>query len=336
MEQPLTSGHPWPLLPVRPKEQAFHGAPEWAGLFSTLNPSRVAPCMPRPALSPAREDPSLLPALELSLWPTEYICPHRQPGSPASDRDPLSPETVPPSQPSCGGAASPRRRKEDDHQAPSIHEQDGLVGGRKSPAEREGAGEMLGPVASCRDLGGSVDVVVDPPGTVLSRSPTSRCLLTSSDFADLSSGPDPARVGHKRKVRFPSGNAEKRPGVFWPQASLSVSRALSPCGTRTTDGRHLFSLPLPGPESRPLTSPLPLCYPQTSLSLPDPFPWQPSDRPAELWATQPPWPGGGYSPGSEGSECVAPGPSSQQTDRLPSCSAAPGQLSAHLHSAAGT
>lgn len=260
----------------------------------------------------------------------------RQPGSPASDRDPLSPETVSPSQPSCGGAASPRRRKEDDHQAPSIHEQDGLVGGRKSPAEREGAGEMLGPVASCRDLGGSVDVVVDAPGTVLSRSPTSRCLLTSSDFADLSSGPDPARVGHKRKVRFPSGNAEKRPGVFWPQASLSVSRALSPCGTRTTDGRHLFSLPLPGPESRPLTSPLPLCYPQTSLSLPDPFPWQPSDRPAELWATHTPWPGGGYSPGSEGSECVAPGPSSQQTDRLPSCSAAPGQLSAHLHSAAGT
>ncbi|XP_059526381.1 protein DBF4 homolog B isoform X2 [Myotis daubentonii] len=259
----------------------------------------------------------------------------RQPGSPASDRDPLSPETVPPSQPSYGGAASPRRRKEDGPQVPSVHDQDGPVGGRKSPSERVGAGEMLGPVTSCQDLGGSVDVV-DPPGTVLSRSPTCWCLLTSSEFADLSPGPEPARVGHKRKVQFPSGNAEKRPGVSWPQASLSVSRALSPCGTRTTDGRHLFSLPLPGPESRPLTSPLPLCDPQTSLSLPDPLPWQPSDRPAELWATQPPWPGGGCSPGSEGSEAAAPGPGSQQTDQLPSCSAAPGQLSAHLHSAAGT
>ncbi|XP_023602704.1 protein DBF4 homolog B isoform X1 [Myotis lucifugus] len=259
----------------------------------------------------------------------------RQPGSPASDRDPLSPETVPPSQPSNGGAASPRRRKEDGPQAPSIHEQDGLLGGRKSPAERVGAGEMLGPVASCHDLEGSVDVV-DPPETVLSRSPTCRCLLTSSEFADLSPGPEPARVGHKRKVQFPSGNAEKRPGVSWPQASLSVSRAPSPCGTRTADGRHPFSLPLPGPESRPLTSPLPLCDPQTSLSLPDPLPWQPSDRPAELWPTQPPWPGGGCSPGSEGSEGAAPGPGSQQTDQLPSCSAAPGQLSAHLHSAAGT
>ncbi|XP_036307223.1 protein DBF4 homolog B isoform X1 [Pipistrellus kuhlii] len=263
----------------------------------------------------------------------------RQPGSPASDRDPLSPETAPPGQPSCGRAASPRRRKGDGHPAPGIHQQDGLAGGRKSPAELVGAGEMLGPVASCQDLGGSGDVAMDPPRAVLSRSPTSRCLLTSSDFADLSSGPDPARVGHKRKVRFPSGNAGKRPGVSWPQASLSVSGALSPCSTGTTDGRHLFSLPLPGPESRPLTSPLPLCYPQTSLSLPDPFPWRPSDRPAELWATQAPWPGGGDAPGSEGSEGSegpAPGPSPQQTDRLPSFSAAQGRLSAHLHSAAGT
>lgn len=310
------------------------GFPE-AGLFSTLNPGRVAPCMPHPAPSLAQEDPSLLPAWERSLWLTGYVCPHRQPGSPALDHDPLSPETVPPSQPSCGRAASLRRRKEDDHQAPSTHERHGLVGGRKSPAEHVGAAEMLGPVASCQDLGGSVDVVVDPPGTLLS-VPTCRCLLTSSEFADLSSGPDLACVGHKRKVQFPSGSAEKRPGVSWPQASLSVSEALSPCGTRTTDGRRLFSLPLPGPESRPLTSPLPLCYPQTSLSLPDPFPLQPSDRPAELWATQPPWPGGGCSSASEGSECAAPGPGSQQTDQLPGCLAAPGQLSAHLHSAAGT
>ncbi|KAM7066978.1 protein DBF4 homolog B isoform 2-T3 [Molossus nigricans] len=259
-----------------------------------------------------------------------------QPGSPASDHDSLCPETLPPSQPSCGGAASPRMRKEDGYQAPGIPEQDGIMGGRKSPAECVGAGETPGPVASCQDLGGSVDVIVDPPSTLVSRSPTCWCLLASSGFADLSSGPDPALVGHKRRVQFPSGNAEKRPGVSWPQASFFVPRALSPGGTRTADGRHLFSLPLPGHESRPLTSLLPLCCPQTSLSLPDPFPCQLTDRPAEIWATQPPWLGGGCSPGSEDSECTAPDPGSQQTDQLPSCSAAPGQLSAHQHTAEGT
>ncbi|XP_066111487.1 protein DBF4 homolog B isoform X1 [Saccopteryx bilineata] len=205
----------------------------------------------------------------------------RHPGSPASDCDPLCPETLPPSQPSCGGAAPPRMREEDDHQDPGILEQAGTVGSTKAPAEHVGAGETPGPVASCQDLKGSVDVIVDPPGTLVSRSPTYQCLLTSSGLADLSSGPDPALVGHKRKIQFPSGNAEKRSGMSWPQASFFVPRALSQCDTRTTHGRHLFSPP--DHESRPLTSLLTLCHPQTSLSLSDPLPWQLTDRSAELW-----------------------------------------------------
>ncbi|XP_053768091.1 protein DBF4 homolog B [Desmodus rotundus] len=253
----------------------------------------------------------------------------RQPGAPALDRDLLCPETLSPSQPTCDRATSPRTREEDDLQAPDGPEQDRVVDGMKAPADRVGAGAVPGPAASGQDLGGSADAIVDSPGTRVSRSPTCQCLPTSCGFADLSSGPDPALVGHKRKAQFPGGNAEKRPGVSWPQASFFVPRALSPCGTWTTDGRQLFSLPLSGQESSPLTSVLPLCPPQTSLSLPDPFPWQLTDRPA-------PWPGGGYSPGSEDSECAAPSPVSQQTDQPPSCSATAGRLAAHLHSAAGT
>lgn len=205
----------------------------------------------------------------------------------------------------------------------------------KTPAEHVGADKKPGPIASCPELGGSVDVIVDPPGTPMSRSLDFQCPLTSSGFTDFSSGPDLALVGHKRKVQSPCGNAEKRPGVSWPQASFFVPRVPNPCGTRTTNDRHL-SLPLPVPEPSPLASLLPSCHPQTSLTLPDPSPWQPTDRPAELWATQPPWPGGRFSPVSEDSECAAPGPVSQQADQLPSCPKAPGQLSAHLHSAVGT
>ncbi|XP_036923389.1 protein DBF4 homolog B [Sturnira hondurensis] len=260
----------------------------------------------------------------------------RHPGSPASDRDLLCPETLSPSQPACGGATPPRMREEDDHQTLDSPGQDGVVGGVKAPADCGGAGAVPGPAASGRDLGGLADTTVDSPGTPVSRSPTCQCLPTSCSFADLSSGPDPVLVGHKRKVQFPRGNAKKRPGVSWPQASFSVPRALRPYGIWTADGRQHFSLPLPGQESSPLTSVLPWCPPQTSLSLPDPFPWQHTDGPAELWATPAPWPGGGYSPGSEDSECVAPSPVSQQTDQPPSCSAAAGQLAAHLHSAAYT
>lgn len=261
--------------------------------------------------------------------PKSVSAPHRQPGAPALDRDLLCPETLSPSQPTCDRATSPRTREEDDLQAPDGPEQDRVVDGMKAPADRVGAGAVPGPAASGQDLGGSADAIVDSPGTRVSRSPTCQCLPTSCGFADLSSGPDPALVGHKRKAQFPGGNAEKRPGVSWPQASFFVPRALSPCGTWTTDGRQLFSLPLSGQESSPLTSVLPLCPPQTSLSLPDPFPWQLTDRPA-------PWPGGGYSPGSEDSECAAPSPVSQQIDQPPSCSATAGRLAAHLHSAAGT
>ncbi|XP_014644876.1 PREDICTED: protein DBF4 homolog B [Ceratotherium simum simum] len=260
----------------------------------------------------------------------------RQPGSPASDCDPLCPETPPPSQPSHPRAACPRMREEDNHQVPGAQEQEGKVGGMKAPAEPVEAGEIPGPVASCQELGASADVVVDPPGTPVSRSPTCQHLQPSSGFAALSSGLDRELIGHKRKVQFPSGNAEKRPGISWPQTSFFVPRAPSPCGTRISGGRHLLSLPPSGHEPSPPASPLPLCHPQTCLSLPDAFPWQSTDRPAEFWATQAPWPGGGWPPGSQDSACAVPGPASQQADQLPSCPAAPGQLSAHLHSAVGT
>ena len=254
----------------------------------------------------------------------------------ASDCDPLCPETPPPGQPSYLRAASPRRRKEDDHQAPGASEHDGTVGGMRAAAEPVEAGKIPGPIASHQEPGGSTDVFVDPRETPVSRSPAYQCLLTSSGFAELSSGPDLALVGHKRKVQFPSGNAEKRPGVSWPQASFFVPRAPSPCGTRTTSGKHLLSLPLPGHEPGPLASLQPVCHQQTCLSLPGPFPGQPTDRPAEFWATQAPWPRGGWPPGSKDSECTASGPVSQQAEQLPSGPAAPGQLPAHLHSAAGT
>lgn len=206
----------------------------------------------------------------------------------------------------------------------------------KTPAEPVEAGKIPGPIASHQEPGGSADVSVDPQETPVSRSPAYQCLLTSSGFAELSSGPDLALVGHKRKVQFPSGNAEKRPGVSWPQASFFVPRAPSPCGTRTTSGKHLPSLPLPGHEPRPLASLQPVCHQQTCLSLPGPFPGQPTDRPAEFWATQAPWPGGGWPPGSKDSECAGSGPVSQQAEQLPGGPAASGQLPAHLHSAAGT
>ncbi|XP_012516953.1 PREDICTED: protein DBF4 homolog B [Propithecus coquereli] len=255
----------------------------------------------------------------------------RRSGSPASDCDSLHPETLPASQPSHPGAASPRMKSKDSCQTPSTPERERTVGSMKAPAEPAGMDKVPGQAASCQELGGSVDVFVDPPGTPVPRSPAHQRLLTSSSFTDLSSGPDLALIGHKRKVEFPSGNAEKKPG-----ASFFVPRAPSPCGTRTTSGGHLPSLLLPSHESRPLASLLTLCHPQTGLSLPHSLPWQPTDRPAEFWATQPPWPGGGWPPGSEDSECAAPGPVSQQTGQLPSCPAAPSQPSAHLYSAAST
>ncbi|XP_072603111.1 protein DBF4 homolog B isoform X2 [Vulpes vulpes] len=233
----------------------------------------------------------------------------RQPGSPSSDGDPLWPETLPPSQPShpCK-AASPSMKEEDKHQASGAGEPDGTVDSMKSPTEPMETGKMLGPATSYQELEGSIDVIADPPGTPVSQSPVHECLLTSSGSAEFS-GLDVALVGHKRKVQFPKGNPEKRSGVSQPQASFFVPRASSPGGTRTTSGRPLLSLPLPGHERRPLTSFLPLCPPQTCLSPPDSFPWQPPDRPAECWAAQPPWPGGGWPPRSEESERAAPGPS---------------------------
>ncbi|XP_017526447.2 protein DBF4 homolog B isoform X3 [Manis javanica] len=254
-----------------------------------------------------------------------------QPGSPVSDCNPRCPETPPASQPSHCRAASPRMREEDDHRAPGTPGLDGMAGDMKASAEPVGAGKTPGPETSCQEVGGSVDVTVDPPGTPVSRSPAYQCLLTSSGFADPVSGTDLALVGHKRKVQFPSSSAEKRPGVSWPEASFFVPRASSLCGTRTTSDRHCLSFPLPSHVSRPQA----LCHPQTCISLPDPCSWQPAGRPAEFWATQPPWLGGGWPPGCEDSEYAAPGPVSRLADQLSSCPTAPGQLSAHLHSAVG-
>nr|XP_035972737.1 protein DBF4 homolog B isoform X1 [Halichoerus grypus] len=187
----------------------------------------------------------------------------RQPGSPSSDGDPLWPETLPPGQPSRPQAACPGMRQEDELPAPGAPERAGSEGSVKPPAEPVGAGQVPGPVASCRELGGSTDVIADPSGTPGSESPVHQCLPPRSGSAEFS-GLDVAPVGHKRKVQLPGGNPEKRSGVSQPQASFVVPRASSPCGTRTTGGRPLLCLPLPGCEHRPLASLLPV---------PEPLPW---------------------------------------------------------------
>ncbi|XP_077603895.1 protein DBF4 homolog B isoform X2 [Crocuta crocuta] len=224
----------------------------------------------------------------------------RQPGPPCSDRDLLCSETPPPGQPCHPRAAPPRMKEEYAHRALGTPEQAGTVGSRKAPDEPVGAGEMLGPVASCQEPGGSADVIAYLPETPVSRSPAHQCRLTSSGSTELS-GPDVPLVGHKRKMRLTSGNPEKRSGVSRPQASFLVTRATSPCGARTASGGHPVSLPPPDCEYRPPAPLLPWCHPQTCLPLP-------TDGPAEYWATQPPWPGEDSPPRSEGSECAAPGP----------------------------
>ncbi|XP_058140333.1 protein DBF4 homolog B isoform X2 [Dasypus novemcinctus] len=251
----------------------------------------------------------------------------------ASNCDPLGPETPAPSQPFHPPAVSPRT-KEDDHQAPGVPKHDGTLGSTKAPMEPAGTSELPRPAAGCRELRVSADALEDTSETPMSRSPACQCLLTTSGFVDLSSGPDLALVGHKRKVQSPSGSAEKKPGGPRPQATFFVPKVPSPCGIRTTGDRHLLSLPLPGHKPKPLATLLPLCHPPTCLSLPEPFPWQPPDRSAEFWATQPPWSVGGWSPGSEDPEWAAPGPVSPQADQLPSCPEAPGLLPTSLHSTA--
>ncbi|XP_077020261.1 protein DBF4 homolog B isoform X2 [Tamandua tetradactyla] len=255
----------------------------------------------------------------------------RRPSFPASDYDPLGPETPPPSQPSQPRAASPGMRREEDLQAPDASEQVGTLGSTKAPVEPAGTSKVPGSAASFQELVLSVDALGDPVGTPVSRSPACQCLLTTSGFADLSSGSDLVFVGHKRRVISPTGNAEKKPGGSWPQAPLSDPKAPSPCSTRTAGGRHLFSLQ--GHEPRPFAALLPVCQPLTCLPLQDPFPSQSPHRSAEFWATQPSWPGGRWSPGSEDPEWGSC-PDSQQADQFPSCREAPGMLSPPLHSAA--
>nr|XP_040124624.1 protein DBF4 homolog B isoform X2 [Ictidomys tridecemlineatus] len=254
----------------------------------------------------------------------------RQSDSTASECDALHPDTLSPSQPSPPRVASPGMRKEDDCQAPGTPEQDGMVDNVEASSEPAGTGQVPGPLASCQELGGPTDVLVDPSKTPVSRSPTYQHLLPSSDFMDLSSGLDLASVGHKRKIQFPSSIAEKR-----PNASFLIPGAASPCGPRTADSRHLLSLPLPSCESKPQASLRPFCHTQACCSLPDPLPWQSTDRPVEFWTTQPPWPRREWLLRPEDSECTAPGPIPQQTDQPPSCPTGPNQLRAHLHSPVG-
>ena len=199
------------------------------------------------------------PPLALELNSVTHWCfsPHRQPGSLASDCDPLCPEPPPPHWPSPLRAASPWRRNDGHQQAPGATEHGGTVSGMKAAAEPVEAGKIPEPIASCWELKGSADSFGDPLETSGSGSPAYQGLLTSSGLTELSSGPELPHFGHKRKVQFPGGSAEKRPGASWPQASLFVPRAPSPCGTpsscgiRTTSSKHL---PLPGYEPRSLAS----------------------------------------------------------------------------------
>ncbi|XP_048222821.1 protein DBF4 homolog B [Perognathus longimembris pacificus] len=167
----------------------------------------------------------------------------RQSGSPASRCDILCPETPPPSQPCQPRTASPEMRKEDDGQTPWTAEQHRTVGSTEEPAEPTGTGDVPGSVASCQELAGAGGVLVTPPGTQ-PPTPVTHCLLTKSDFTNLSSGPNRTLARHKRKVQFPSGCAKKRPGTSWPHASFYISRALYSCGATTTEDRDLLSFSL--------------------------------------------------------------------------------------------
>ncbi|XP_063512827.1 protein DBF4 homolog B isoform X9 [Pongo pygmaeus] len=144
----------------------------------------------------------------------------------------------------------------------------------------------------------------------------------SHSFADI-----PFQAGRPRWSGSPASDCDPLcPETLHPHQP-SHPRAASP-RMRKED-----SCQASGHESRLLASLQPLCHSQTCLSLPDPFAWQPTDRPAEFWATQPPWLGEGWPPGPEDSECTATGPVSQEAGQLPSCPTAPGQPSAPLYSA---
>ncbi|XP_058532281.1 protein DBF4 homolog B isoform X2 [Ochotona princeps] len=238
----------------------------------------------------------------------------RQSGDPAPDADPVCAKALPHSQPSHPRVA-PLETRSDPLQAPGTSQKDDLMSNMPAPAAPVGTYETSEPGASCQEPGGSLEAIMDTPGSPASRNATCQCPWTASAVMDPSSGSDSAPVGHKRKVQFPSGSAGKRPGVCWPQASFFVPRAPSPCGS------HFPLLP-PGQGFRPSASLLPISNPQSYLSIPDSFPWQPVDSPAESWAAQPPWPGGGRPP-----ESTAPFPMSQQADQHPSCPPVPCQLS---------
>ncbi|XP_060059331.1 protein DBF4 homolog B isoform X2 [Erinaceus europaeus] len=215
----------------------------------------------------------------------------RQPDSLSLDIDPL-----------CLEISSPRMKKEDEHRAPGAPEQNGTVGNKKASD-----GTTPGPGAGCQKLEGVLDDFAAPPGTPVSRNPARQGLMPSSGSADPSSAPDLVPDGHKRKIRFPNGNAKKKLGTSF----------FVPCGTRTDGGRHL-SFFLPCHEPRSLDSLLASSHPQNCLCIPDPSPWQLTDKPADIWTTQLPQPGRDWPPGSEASECVTPA-----SGRLTSIPAAP-------------
>ncbi|KAM4843080.1 protein DBF4 homolog B isoform 2-T4 [Thomomys bottae] len=249
----------------------------------------------------------------------------RQSASPASNGN-TCPETPLPRQPCQPRTASPGMSTEHGGQTPWTAEQDRTVDSTKEPAETTGTGEVPRSVASCQELVGAVGVFVTPPGTH-SPTPIPHCLLTRSDFMNLSSGPNQTLAGHKWKIQFPSGNAKKRkiqfpsgsskkrPGASWPRASFFIPRALYPYSAMTSNGRDFLSFSL-------------------SDFL---FPWQPSDRQVELSTSQPLWPRREWLPESEDSECaaLAPSPAPQQTDGFPLFPAAPGQPPVYRFSVAG-
>nr|XP_045014313.1 protein DBF4 homolog B isoform X2 [Jaculus jaculus] len=233
-------------------------------------------------------------------------------GSVDSECDLLSLETPsPPQQLSHLKAASPRMKKEDGGQGSGTPKENRTVDGWSDPAESAGTGEAPGPEVNCQELEGPVDGPVDPPRIPLSESPACQYLPTSSAPMPFSD-PDLALAGHKRKVQFHSGNAEKKPGPCWSLASVSLPRAPSSCSAKTTGSKDGLSLCVPGS-----------------------CPWQPLDRPAELQTTQSPQPEERWPLDSKGAEQTAPDLVLEQTVRLPGCSPALCQPSAHLHSAAG-
>lgn len=147
--------------------------------------------------------------------------------------------------------------------------------------ELAGTGQVPGPVASCQELGGPVDVFVDPSRAAVSRSPTYQRLLTGSGFMDLSSGWDLAFVGHKRKIQVPSSSTEKK-----PNASFLVPGASST--PRTAGSRRLLSLPPPSCEPKPQPPSCPFATHRPASPSQTPYPGSPQSNQLNFGPHNPP------------------------------------------------